>query len=465
MQQVHVKVIKKQGDLYTPIQLLHAIEGKQKFLLESSFVHETKGKYSFIGANPIQQIIGQDGTTRVTRIQDHTTESYATDVLSYMKKYFPKVECDLPFPFYGGAVGYIGYDFAHSLLDIEPTSYDTLNMPDVHLMIYDTVIVYEHRTEMIYLVAIGLNGECEQQLTKRLQDLDEQVKTTQVITETPTCALQFQPELSKEQFIEQITRAQQLLQTEQLQQIVLSQRFVAKMTGDPISFYRNLRASNPSPYMFYIDFGNYVIVGASPESLIETNGRQVRTNPIAGTRPRGANSAEDTLIQEALVADEKELLEHDMLVALSKEDLQRVCSLESIRTPVYQKLEPYEYVMHLVSEVHGVLQAEQTSFDAFKACFPAGTVSGSPRKEAMTCIQTIEQKKRGVYAGAVGYVNINHDIGFAIAIRSLVIQEEKAYAQVGAGIVAQSIPEKEYEETLHKARSLIASRQLMQTTN
>lgn len=461
MQQATIKVIKKQGDLYTPIQLLYALDGERKFLLESSFTHETKGKYSFIGANPIQQVIGQKGKTTVTNFCNHDTEQYEMDALTYMQTNFPKIECDLPFPFYGGAIGYVGYDFAHTLYDLEARIDDALNMPDVHLMVYDTIIVYEHRTEMIYLIALGLNGESEEQLTKRLQVMSQQVKTKEPITETPICDLHFQPEIPKAQFIEQIEKAQQLLQTEQLQQIVLSQRFVANMTGDAISFYRNLRTMNPSPYMFYIDFEDYTLVGASPESLIETNGRQVRTNPIAGTRPRGTNEREDTLIQEALLSDEKELLEHDMLVALSKEDLQEICSLESITTPVHKKLERYEYVMHLVSEVHGRLKEQQTSFDAFKACFPAGTVSGSPRKQAMASIQSLEQKKRGVYAGAIGYINANHDMNFAIAIRTLVIQEDKAYAQVGAGIVAQSIPAKEYEETLHKARSLIASRQLI----
>lgn len=459
-----VKVLEKQGDLCTPIQLLDVIEGEKKFLLESSFIHETKGKYSFIGANPIQEITGLEGQTTVMDCRNGEITQHSLDALAYMKNFFPPVECDLPFPFYGGAVGYIAYDYAHTMFNIEPTHPDDLQMPDLHLMIYDTVIVYEHRTERMYLVAIRLSGESEAQLTDRLQKLSAQCNRPSSMTDQPNSSLQFQPQTTKAQFIEAVEKVQDALETEQLQQVVLSQRFVADMIGDPLSFYRNLRMSNPSPYMFYIDFDAYLLVGASPESLIEITGRQVRTNPIAGTRPRGKHPQDDERIQSILCSDQKEIDEHEMLVQLSQSDLQEICLQESISTPVYQQLELYEYVMHLVSEVHGTLREEKTSFDALNACFPAGTVSGSPRKQAMLLIQSLEQTKRGVYAGGVGYINVNEDIHFAIAIRSLVIKNEKAYVQAGAGITAQSIPEKEYEETLHKARAITNVRRTPQLT-
>src|SRR5699024_8748461 len=232
------------------------------------------------------------------------------------------------------------------------------------------------------------------------------------------------------------------------------QRMIAEMNGDAFSFYRNLRVANPSPYMFYIDFGPYTIVGASPESLVQTTGDEVITNPIAGTRPRGKTTLEDEAISKDLLSDEKEIIEHEMLVELSKADLKNICDHTSIHVPIYKQIEKYEHVLHIVSEVHGVLKEKVSSLDALIACLPAGTVSGSPRERAMQIINTIEERKRGVYAGGIGYISFNHDINLAIAIRSLVIKDEKAYLQVGAGIVAPSIPEKEYEETLHKARSL-----------
>jgi len=229
---------------------------------------------------------------------------------------------------------------------------------------------------------------------------------------------------------------------------------VATITDDPFSIYRKLRTANPSPYMFYIDFADYLIIGASPESLVQTTGRTVVTNPIAGTKPRGKNEAEDAMIAYELLQDPKEVAEHDMLVQLSKDDLHPICKQGSIQVPVYKDIVKYEHVMHIVSETHGILKDHLTSFDALVACLPAGTVSGSPKIRAMQIINELEDERRGFYAGGIGYITFNHDINIAIAIRSLIIKDKIAYVQAGAGIVQDSIAENEYMETLHKAKSL-----------
>ncbi|HLR10174.1 MAG TPA: chorismate-binding protein [Sporosarcina sp.] len=452
MKTIHHTTMQKHGDLLTPVSIFYKLQGQQKCLLESSFVHETKGKYSFIAMNPVQEIIGHQTYTTIRYTKENRSERFEMDALRYLEQVFPKIDVPLPFPFYGGAIGYLSFDSVQTHLS---TQDDELNMPDAHFLVYDTVIVYEHRTNLLHLVAFGLNGESIETLDDRLQNVYAQLEYDVPIPSQPENTLQFVPQIPKETFIQQVERAQQLLKTENMQQIVLSQRLIADMTGDAFSFYRHLRAANPSPYMFYIDFGPYLVVGASPESLVHTTGTQVRTNPIAGTRPRGKTAEEDLIIQQSLRTDEKELTEHDMLVALSEQDLQKVCDARTITTPIYKKIEMYEHVMHLVSEVHGTLRAGCSSVDALKTCFPAGTVSGSPRQKAMQLLQALEPQKRGVYAGGIGYFSFNHDLNFAIAIRSLVIRNEKAYLQVGAGIIEQSIPEKEYEETLHKAQSLL----------
>lgn len=452
--QTDYKIIKKHGDMLTPVSIFDKLPGDKKFLLESSFVHETKGKYSFIGANPIQEIIGNDRETTVYHIKDKKEEKYAVGTLNYLQTSFPKVDVEIPFPFYGGAVGYVSYDSVRAFMDIGDPLQDELQMPDIHFMVYDTVIVYEHRTETVHIISFAFDDETEDDLQIQIEAIARRLDEPSTMAYTPESHLQFAPQQSKAQFIEKVEKAQQMMQEENIEQIVLSQRMIANMNGDAFSFYRNLRVANPSPYMFYIDFGAYTIVGASPESLVQTTGRHVITNPIAGTRPRGKTMAEDKAISEELLADEKEIIEHEMLVNLSKADLEKICKASTIDVPIYKQIEKYEHVLHIVSEVHGELLDDITSMDALIACLPAGTVSGSPRERAMQIINEIETEKRGVYAGGIGYIAFNHDINLAIAIRSLIIKDEKAYLQAGAGIVAPSIPEKEYEETLHKARSL-----------
>lgn len=451
---INYKLIEKNADILTPVGIFKRLEGEKKFLLESSFQHETKGKYSYIGANPYQEIIGYENQTKVIDLITNEEKLVSQNVIDYLKENLPKVECELPLPFTGGAIGYVAYDAIRQFVSVGEELTDELNMPDYHFMMYHTIIIYEHRTEKAHILTINLDDSTEKELEERLQQISNQLDQQITIPDPETNQVTFKAQISKEKFIKNVKRAKTFIENKEAEQIVLSQRMIAELDGDAFSFYRQLRTANPSPYMFYIDFTDYLIIGASPESLVQTSGNQVVTNPIAGTRPRGNSTAEDEGLEKELLTDQKEIAEHDMLVELSKTDLSVVCKKESIHVPVYKDVVKYEHVMHIVSEVHGLLKENKTSMDALIACLPAGTVSGSPKERAMEIINEIETERRGVYAGGIGYISFNHDINLAIAIRSIVVKETKAYLQTGAGIVSDSSPLNEYLETLQKAKSL-----------
>ena len=451
---INYKLIEKNADILTPVGIFKRLEGEKKFLLESSFQHETKGKYSYIGANPYQEIIGYENQTKVIDLITNEEKLVSQNVIDYLKENLPKVECELPLPFTGGAIGYVAYDAIRQFVSVGEELTDELNMPDYHFMMYHTIIIYEHRTEKAHILTINLDDSTEKELEERLQQISKQLDQQITIPDPETNQVTFKAQISKEKFIKNVKRAKTFIENKEAEQIVLSQRMIAELDGDAFSFYRQLRTANPSPYMFYIDFTDYLIIGASPESLVQTSGNHVVTNPIAGTKPRGKSTAEDEGLEKELLSDQKEIAEHDMLVELSKTDLSTVCKKESIHVPVYKDVVKYEHVMHIVSEVHGLLKESKTSMDALIACLPAGTVSGSPKERAMQIINEIETERRGVYAGGIGYISFNHDINLAIAIRSIVVKETKAYLQTGAGIVSDSSPLNEYLETLQKAKSL-----------
>lgn len=453
-ERVPYKMIEKNADTLTPVGIYKRLQGKKKFLLESSFQHETKGKYSYIGANPYEEIIGFGDKTKVINVETKEEKVFQCNTLDYFKKYFRKIDIDIPLPFIGGAIGYVSYDAISQFVSTGEELEDPLNMPDYHFMLYDTIIVYEHRTEKAHIIALNVQNLKEEELDERLTKINHELSTPINIAEPNLTPITFSAQLKKEEFINRVQSAKRYIERGEAAQIVLSQRMVATFEEDPFSFYRELRTRNPSPYMFYIDFTDYFILGASPESLVQTNGRNVLTNPIAGTRRRGKTEAEDKVLENDLLQDKKELTEHEMLVELSKRDLEKVCELQSIHIPVLKDVVKYEHVMHIVSEVHGTLREDKSSFDALIACLPAGTVSGLPKERAMQIINELETEKRGVYAGGIGYISFNHDINLAIAIRSLIVKDGKAYLQTGAGIIDDSIPEKEYVETLQKAKSL-----------
>jgi len=453
--QVNFKMRKLNGDVLTPINIFLRLEGTKKFLLESSLKHSEQGRYSFIGVNPVMEIVGNGNTASVISCTD--VKEQIGLPLDIIQNTLPKLDLELPFPFYGGAVGYVGYDAIRQYVDIGEELKDEINMPDIHFMVYEDAIVYDHLAQSIYVLAIDLNGErTEEELEQRINELEAQISRKEQDESLTDCKIEFLPQLEKEEFIRKVEVAQEFIKKGEIEQVVLSQRMIGKVEADPFHFYRVLRNSNPSPYMFYVDFDEYVVLGASPESFIKTSGRIVSTNPIAGTRRRGETQDEDLALEAELLADEKELSEHRMLVDLSSDDLSKICVEDTIKINSHMKIERYRHVMHIVSEMKGTLADGKTGIDALISCIPAGTVSGAPKPRAMQIINDLEEVKRGVYAGAIGYINANGDVDFAIAIRSLVIKDQHAYLQAGAGIVAESIPKNEYKETINKARALLS---------
>ncbi|MGE8207608.1 anthranilate synthase component I [Heyndrickxia sp. NPDC080065] len=457
VQVLDYKISKLNADMLTPVAVFNRLKGKKKFLLESSLKHDENGRYSFIGMNPYMEFIAEGDQVSIIKEKNEVILSERGQPLEILKKYFPNSEqVPLDFPFFGGAIGFIGYDAIRQYENIGASLADEIQMPDLHFMFYEDVIIFDHRTQLIYLISLKVdNSHNEQELGERIEELKKLITNGEKVTELDTSAISFKPLIEKEEFIKKVEEAKRCIRKGDIFQIVLSQRMKGRFDSDPFHFYRRLRNANPSPYMFYIDFDDYVLLGASPESLIKTKGKQLITNPIAGTRPRGNTKAEDVHYEKEMLEDEKELAEHKMLVDLSRNDAGRVCEPGSITIPKYMAVERYQHVMHIVSEVQGTLKQEYTGIDALIACLPAGTVSGAPKIRAMQIINELEKQKRGVYAGAIGYININGDLDFALAIRTLVIKESVAYLQAGAGIVFDSDPENEYIETLNKAKSLL----------
>ncbi|WP_404355107.1 anthranilate synthase component I [Cytobacillus firmus] len=446
-----------EGDTLTPISIYQRMSGRKKFLLESSLKHEKSGRYSFIGADPVMELKGEGNRTAVTA--RGKTEVFAEKPLDAVRRLMPeqKYHPFEQFPFCGGAVGYAGYDVIRQYEDIGTIPYDELSVPDVHLMFFEEVAVFDHLEQKVYLVGMPLLEETdESQLREKIQKRKAEIQKGTAGAESEEATLSaFKASISKEDFVEKVNRAKSYIEEGDIFQVVLSQRLKAELTGDPFAFYRKLRVQNPSPYMYYLDFEEYAVAGASPESLIKAAGNKVITNPIAGTRPRGKSEEEDLQLERDLIEDEKELAEHRMLLDLGRNDLGRVCEFGSVTIEKNMVIERYKHVMHLVSEVGGRLKNPHTSIDALIACLPAGTVSGAPKIRAMEVINELETVKRGIYSGAVGYFSGNGNMDFALAIRTMVIKDGYAYIQAGAGIVHDSIPEKEYEETLHKLKAFL----------
>lgn len=439
------------GDMLTPISVFQRLQGKKKFILESSSGHGEKGRYSFIGMNPYKEIIGDGQDVKIKTATEEVT--IKDKPLEVVKAHIPNISLDLPFPFYGGAVGYIGYDAIRQYEQIGERLDDEIGMPDIHLMFYRELVVFDHKKQEVTIVALDMDetGNLDKQISLIEEMLNQPVEEKSEAL-TP---LEFTAATDKETFMELVKKTKQHIIDGDIFQAVLSQRMQADFHVDPFSFYRKLRVSNPSPYMFFVDFEEAIVLGASPESLIKVSGDQVITNPIAGTRPRGKTPEEDEAYADDLLADEKEVAEHKMLVDLSRNDLGRVSEIGSISIDKFMLIERFQHVMHIVSEVSGTLAQGLSGLNALTSTLPAGTVSGAPKIRAMQLVNELEEKKRGVYSGSVGYINLNGDLDLALAIRTMVIKNKKAYVQAGAGIVYDSDPATEYEETMNKAKSLL----------
>lgn len=448
-----------EGDTLTPISIYQSLKGKKKFLLESSLKHENSGRFSFIGAEPYMELKGFGDISHI--IKNGSEEIVFEKPLELLKRLLPQqdVEPSALFPFVGGAVGYAGYDAIRQYENIGEVPEDELGLPDVHFLFFEEMVVFDHLEQKVYLTALPLKTDTtEEELLKKLEKKRLEIVNGVRVEEAADVTLtSFRKAMSKEKFIENVRKAKSYIEEGDIFQVVLSQRLTANIQGDPFSLFRRLRIKNPSPYMYYFDFDGYAIAGVSPESLIKVQDRHVITNPIAGTRPRGKSPEEDEVLITSLLADEKELAEHKMLVDLGRNDLGRVSEFGSIKLTKLLSIEKYKHVIHLVSEVEGTLKPTFAAIDALTSCLPAGTVSGAPKIRAMEIINELENSKRGIYSGAIGYLSANGNMDFALTIRTMVIKGEQAYIQAGAGIVYDSIPEKEYEETLHKLKMFLES--------
>lgn len=451
-----VQYIEMQGDTLTPVAIFQKLKGAKKFLLESSLKHTDTGRFSFIGAAPALELISNGTKNRLLTADGEETEIEGCP-LKVMGGLIPPIQADVPFPFFGGTAGYAGYDLIRIYEDIGPVPDSGLGMPDCHFMFFEEVIFYDHLEQRIYITGVPLLGTTtEENLAARLEKRAGELGLPSGCTDpAPFYLGQFRGMMTKQSFLEKVEVVKRHIVEGDIFQAVLSQRLSAEFSGDPFSFYRKLRLHNPSPYMFYFDFGAYSVMGASPESLVKVSGRTVYSNPIAGTRPRGINNQADLVLTDELRHDEKELAEHRMLVDLGRNDLGRICEFGSVKVSKYLEIEKYRHVMHLVSELEGTLRTGFSSIDALVACLPAGTVSGAPKIRAMQIINELEGMKRGLYSGAIGYLSANGEMDFALAIRTMAIKNGRAFIQAGAGIVHDSIPELEYEETINKLKAFL----------
>lgn len=444
------------GDTLTPIAILQMISGQKKFLLESSHKYSESGRYSFIGSDPAFEFLSTGDSCEVRKANGENSRMTGKP-LEILKGLLPFGNFQkLSIPFTTGAIGYIGYDVIRQYEQIGEVLPDEVQMPEIHLMIYNEVVIFDHLEEKVFVLAAPRENEAEAQLEVRVMKRIEELKQPVPHQDLEEVSFaKFEAETTKEEFVDHVKKAKEHIISGDIFQVVISQRMKASYTGSPLTIYRKHRANNPTPYMFYIDFEHYTVIGSSPESLVKTRERTIIANPIAGTRRRGKTIEEDVRLEHELQNDEKELAEHKMLVDLSRNDLGRVCQFGSVKVDKFKEVEKFRHVMHLVSEVSGELKEKKTALDALAACLPAGTVSGAPKIRAMEIINLLEKTKRGLYSGAIGYLSANGDMDFALAIRTMILKKDTAYIQAGAGIVYDSEPESEYEETLNKLRSFL----------
>ncbi|WP_079509384.1 anthranilate synthase component I [Mesobacillus jeotgali] len=443
-----------EGDTLTPISVYQRISGKKKFLLESSHKHNDSGRFSFIGCNPVFELLNDEGKTYL--VTEGAKERIHESFSQALKELLPKVNAESEVPFIGGGVGFVSYDFIRDFEEIGTLKEDPMDMPEAHLMFFNEVIVFDHLKQKISLIGIPIPGYSNEELLKKIKQRRSELDSTDKKQVTSRFSLtDYKSSQNRMEFEESVKKAKNLIEEGEIFQVVLSRRLSADAKGDPFSFYRKLRVDNPSPYMYFIDFEDYVVAGTSPESLVKYREGTMITNPIAGTRPRGSTTEEDIKLEMELVQDEKELAEHKMLVDLSRNDLGKICEIGSINVDKFLAVERYQFVMHLVSEVSGRLLPDAHPIDGLSACIPAGTVSGAPKIRAMQIINELEAEKRGVYSGAVGYFSACGSMDFALAIRTLVVKDGKGYLQAGAGIVYDSDPAKEFDETNHKLKALM----------
>jgi anthranilate synthase component I len=458
------------ADLETPVTAYLKISRDRDFafLLESVEKADTIGQYSFLGAAP--SVIFRSKGTSVCIVRDGETEEYeAEDPLGELRTllaaYKPVDDPGLDLPaFHGGAVGYMSYDqvrFFEKLPDENP---DTHNLPDLYFMITDTLLIFDHvknKVKIVSNVQVGENSDTAyNEAVRKISELEARLRgPLRVSTEqmrSHTDDLEIESNFTREAFGDAVRKAKEYIRAGDIFQVVLSQRFSRPVCSSPSNLYRALRCINPSPYMVLMEFPEFALAGSSPEVMTTVKAGRAMVRPIAGTRPRGANAHEDIELEKDLLSDEKEIAEHIMLVDLGRNDIGRISRAGTV-APVenrFMVIERYSHVMHIVSEVAGELREDCDAFDALAATFPMGTVSGAPKIRAMEIIDKLEPERRGPYAGGAGYISFSGDMDTCILIRTMIIRDGRAWLQAGAGIVYDSDPDREYEETVNKAKAL-----------
>ncbi len=465
------------ADLETPVTafLRLAADEEECFLLESVEGGEKIGRYTFIGVRPFRKIIARGNTLRIS--EKGSTETREGDVFKALQSalagHTPAQLPGLP-PFTAGAVGFFSYDAVRGIERLPATAADELGMPDACLLFFNEVLAFDHlRKEMVLIVTADVRAKAPAEAYAAAQARLEQF-AGRLARPLPESArrppapvggtLEVVSRTSEADFLASVARAKEYIAAGDIFQVVLSQRFDVEPRVDPFSIYRSLRIVNPSPYMYFLRLGiesaaDTHIVGSSPEMLVRVTGDRLEYRPIAGTRPRSSDEEEDRRIADELLADEKERAEHVMLVDLGRNDVGRVSEYGSVRVRDLMRIERYSHVMHIVSAIEGRLRAGLDAVDAFRACFPAGTLSGAPKVRAMEIIEELEPARRGIYGGSILYADYSGNFDSCIAIRTLLLRgergHEKGYVQAGAGIVADSVAEREHEECGNKARAVL----------
>ena len=458
------------ADLDTPLTLYHKLAAAEEysFLLESLEGGERWGRYSFIGWRPALLFHQLRGVVEITRRGEKSERIAARDPLPLLQRSLaelrPAPVAGLP-GFFGGAVGFFSFETVKAFEKIPDTVDNDLDGADAWFMVPGMLLVHDNLRHSLSLVSLVRTGpdKGKEALARAwreaLSELDEVVRRIRGPLEwqapTPVPGpLHFSSNMSREEFLGMVDKAVDYVKAGDVIQVVLAQRFRCREKLDPGAVYRALRLINPSPYLFHFNFAGERLIGSSPELLVRKTGDTIAVRPIAGTRPRGRNEAEDRRLAQELLLDPKEVAEHIMLVDLGRNDVGRVSDYGRVEVKELMTIERYSHVMHIVSHVEGELKKGFDMFDAFRACYPAGTVSGAPKVRALEIIDELEPTRRGPYAGAVGYFGFSGDMDFAITIRTVTVKEDTLYFQAGAGIVADSKPEMEYQETLNKASAM-----------
>lgn len=462
------------ADYETPVSAFTKIDhGPSAYLLESVEGGENWARYSFLGSGSPVVIREDRGDLLVTRgSRDRRIPSRGNPLerlRELMQEYRPVAVPGLP-RFVGGAVGYLGYDIVRTFEDLPVRRKESLGLPDFAFLLTDTLLIFDNVAQKIKVVANAhVASSRDRDVRKAYRDATARIETMIVRLKRPLrrarpkrrhTPISFTPNMSRADFEKMVMRTKEYIQAGDIFQGVLSQRWETRIRTKPLELYRALRVINPSPYMYYLRVAGVELVGSSPEILVRCEEGKISVRPIAGTRRRGQTPEQDQQMEQELLADKKERAEHIMLVDLGRNDVGRVARKGSVKADALMQIERYSHVMHIVSHVTGELEEGRTIYDVLRACFPAGTVSGAPKIRAMEIIEELEPTRRGPYAGAVGYFSFSGNMDMCINIRTVVVHGHRAYIQAGAGIVADSDPEREYEETCNKARAMMKAIEL-----